>query len=315
MRSGQLRCRRRREQSIAKRGVGAGASAGSGSRPSLGDDAGVPGFDPNEELDVPSDQRPVNELKEIRDSPVYAWAELPAPQLYARLGMLFGTITALLSMPIAGGSFVFTKEPLKFILSALDGSFGAMTAILLRMYLGWSHIGNRLLSAVVEYEETGWYDGQRWVKPPRVLQRDRLLGLYEVKPCIDRMKRMLIVSASGVALCSTLLVFASSADAPRGPRFVTPQGPVFRQPRTNEDSEDPMSAMISDDEAARNEQEALQELQLPAYCFDEGALELTRKFLDVINQSFPPPNFFTSKLLVLPNAGYKCVLSSSCASN
>ena len=31
---------------------------------------------------------------------------------------------------------------------------------MLRIYLGWSYVGDRLLSAAVEYEETGWYDGQ-----------------------------------------------------------------------------------------------------------------------------------------------------------
>ncbi|KAG0486820.1 hypothetical protein HPP92_008915 [Vanilla planifolia] len=34
--------------------------------------------------------------------------------------------------------------------------------------------GNRFLSATVEYEETGWYDGQT----PEVLARDRLLGSF-----------------------------------------------------------------------------------------------------------------------------------------
>jgi hypothetical protein len=29
-------------------------------------------------------------------------------------------------------------------------------------------VGDRLLSAVVPYEETGWYDGQLYVKPPEV---------------------------------------------------------------------------------------------------------------------------------------------------
>lgn len=29
-------------------------------------------------------------------------------------------------------------------------------------------MGDRLLSAVVAYEESGWYDGQLWVKPPEV---------------------------------------------------------------------------------------------------------------------------------------------------
>ena len=36
------------------------------------------------------------------------------------------------------------------------------------IFQGWSYVGNRLLSAVVPYEETGWYDGQLWVKPPEV---------------------------------------------------------------------------------------------------------------------------------------------------
>ncbi len=39
----------------------------------------------------------------------------------------------------------------------------------------------RLLSATVEYEETGWYDGQVWVKTPQMLMRDRLLGTYQVR--------------------------------------------------------------------------------------------------------------------------------------
>lgn len=33
---------------------------------------------------------------------------------------------------------------------------------------GWSYVGDRLLSAVIPYEESGWYDGQMWVKPPEV---------------------------------------------------------------------------------------------------------------------------------------------------
>ena len=39
---------------------------------------------------------------------------------------------------------------------------------LLFMRQGWSYVGDRLLSAVIPYEESGWYDGQMWVKPPEV---------------------------------------------------------------------------------------------------------------------------------------------------
>ena len=61
-----------------------------------------------------------------------------------------------------------------------------MAVAVLRIYLGWSYVGDRLLSAAVPYEETGWYDGQLFVKPPEVLARDRLLGSYEVraKSCV-----------------------------------------------------------------------------------------------------------------------------------
>lgn len=31
---------------------------------------------------------------------------------------------------------------------------------------GWQHVGDRLISATVEYEETGWYDGQVGVLDP-----------------------------------------------------------------------------------------------------------------------------------------------------
>lgn len=37
-----------------------------------------------------------------------------------------------------------------------------------RVLQGWSYVGDRLLSAVIPYEESGWYDGQMWVKPPEV---------------------------------------------------------------------------------------------------------------------------------------------------
>lgn len=78
-------------------------------------------------------------------------------------------------------------QPAEFCLSAGLGSLLVVAVAVLRIYLGWAYVGNRLLSAAVEYEETGWYDGQLFVKPPEVLARDRLLGAYEARarPCQD----------------------------------------------------------------------------------------------------------------------------------
>ena len=79
------------------------------------------------------------------------------------------------------------SQPAEFCLSAGLGSLLVVAVAVLRIYLGWAYVGDRLLSAAVEYEETGWYDGQVFVKPPEVLARDRLLGSYEVRCSAHRM--------------------------------------------------------------------------------------------------------------------------------
>ena len=50
------------------------------------------------------------------------------------------------------------------------------------------------------------YDGQVFVKPPEVLTRDRLLGTYEVKPTLARLKTTLL-GTGGVLLLSSSLLF------------------------------------------------------------------------------------------------------------
>lgn len=47
-------------------------------------------------------------------------------------------------------------QPIEFILSATTGSLLVVAVAVIRIFLGWQYVGNRLLSAAVEYEETGW---------------------------------------------------------------------------------------------------------------------------------------------------------------
>ena len=35
------------------------------------------------------------------------------------------------------------------------------------------------MQATVAYEESGWYDGQIWVKTPEILIKDKLAGQYK----------------------------------------------------------------------------------------------------------------------------------------
>eukprot|EP00250_Pteridium_aquilinum_P014590 c22080_g1_i1 orf=1558-2562(-) len=172
------------------------ALGGSSDRDGRNGSNGVDGWDPSFEIDVPSDQRPANELAALKEEALYSWAQLSWVDFGIRLGGLWVLFFVFLGGPIASASFEPSREPLRFVLAGGAGSLFAVAIIVLRLYLGWSYVGNRLLSAVVPYEETGWYDGQLWVKPPEVLARDRLLGAYQVKPVMNRLKQTLIGAAA-----------------------------------------------------------------------------------------------------------------------
>ena len=47
-------------------------------------------------------------------------------------------------------------QPIQFMLSSTTGSLAVVAVAILRIYLGWAYVGNRLLSAAVDYEESGW---------------------------------------------------------------------------------------------------------------------------------------------------------------
>ena len=48
-------------------------------------------------------------------------------------------------------------QPMEWAVAGCLGSLVIVALVVLRIYLGWSYVGDRLLSASVAYEETGWY--------------------------------------------------------------------------------------------------------------------------------------------------------------
>eukprot|EP00955_Chlamydomonas_euryale_P101863 365377-Chlamydomonas_euryale.AAC.38 len=77
-----------------------------------------------------------------------------------------------------------------------------------------------------------------FVKPPEVLTRDRLLGMYETKPVLQKLKVTLVGSGVTLLAASVLLFGLISAGtdengmygrgaSSRGPRQVTPDGIIF----------------------------------------------------------------------------------------
>ncbi|XP_014503659.1 uncharacterized protein ycf36 [Vigna radiata var. radiata] len=162
---------------------------------------------PQTDCPVPLEQQPINEYHSLSTSFPFSWAALDAVEYASRLLVTGTSFALLLGLPVAWfGSAGAQAEPLKRLLCAASSGLFAVTLAVVRMYLGWAYVGNRLLSATVEYEETGWYDGQIWVKTAEVLARDRLLGSFSVKPVLSRLKITLVSLATSLLVCAIILI-------------------------------------------------------------------------------------------------------------
>ncbi len=137
---------------------------------------------------VPLEQQPQYEYQQLQDSWFFAWATRetrPYTKKILGLDLIFLLITA----PIAAASFAPAEQPLKFVIASLAGSGFLLTLFLVRLYLGWSYLRDRLYQARISYEESGWYDGQIWEKPQSMLDRDRLIVAYEIQPILGGLRK------------------------------------------------------------------------------------------------------------------------------
>lgn len=141
---------------------------------------------------VPPEQRPINEYQALQDSCFFRWAVADLGSYRRTLLKLWG-LSWLLTAPVTAASFAPEDAPLQFLLMAATGATFCLSLILLRLYLGWSYICDRLLRKMVLYEETGWYDGQCWLKPPAERLQDQLIGTYQVQPILRRISQTFAV--------------------------------------------------------------------------------------------------------------------------
>ncbi|PNH02065.1 hypothetical protein TSOC_012026 [Tetrabaena socialis] len=125
-------------------------------RPEKSTDESVQGgLDPYLEIAVPKDQRPINQLAELKNDSLYSWGSLEQGEYVKRLAGVYGFFFAFMGGPIAYQTFEPTDQPLEWFLSGSTGSLLVVAVLVIRIYLGWSYVGDRLLSAAVPYEETG----------------------------------------------------------------------------------------------------------------------------------------------------------------
>ncbi len=155
---------------------------------------------------VPFEQQPINEYEELQKSWLFSWAKLPL-FCYLRNLILVGFFSLLISSPISAASFPLNKAMFSFIISSFLGSYLVIILLLIRLYLGWSYIGDRLNKEKIIYEESGWYDGEEWEKPLELLERDRLIFVYQIKPILIRLKKSALMVLSLIMVFLLLLIF------------------------------------------------------------------------------------------------------------
>jgi Conserved in the green lineage and diatoms 27 len=137
---------------------------------------------------VPDEQQPLVEYQLLSESCFFRSC---AGEWRGYLKMIAGfwSLSFPVAAAVAAASFPPTKYPVQFFLGGAAGASFMVVLVLVRLYLGWKYIHDRLSSSIVFYEESGWYDGQSWEKTPEILARDRLLATYQVQPVLQRLQK------------------------------------------------------------------------------------------------------------------------------
>ena len=151
---------------------------------------------------VPKEQQPTNEFIELSKSKIFSWPK--SKKTFSLILIKFWLVTFILFLLISSGSIYFKTFLPKYIFLSLLSSLSIPLLITIRLYLGWIHIFKRLNSEKVEYEESGWYDGQIWIKPLNLKEKESLIASLEVKPILKNLTQIssfiLIIFLSGILI-------------------------------------------------------------------------------------------------------------------
>ena len=134
---------------------------------------------------VPKDQQPTNEFIELSKSKIFSLPK--SKKSFSLILIKYWVGTFIIFLAISSGSVYFETSTLKYILLSFFSSLSFPFLFSLRLYLGWNHIFKRLTSEKIEYEESGWYDGQIWIKPLNLKEKESLIALLEVKPILKNL--------------------------------------------------------------------------------------------------------------------------------
>ena len=150
----------------------------------------------------PKEQQPTNEFIELSKSIIFSWPKTKKSLILILIKFWVGAFALFLL--ISSGSVYFKTSLIKYILLSFFSSLSIPLLIIIRLYLGWKHVFKRLTSERVEYEESGWYDGQVWIKPLVLKEKESLIATIEVKPILNNLIQIfsiiLVLALSGILL-------------------------------------------------------------------------------------------------------------------
>lgn len=106
---------------------------------------------PETNCPVPVEQQPINEYQSLSRSFPFSWASGDLVEYCSRLVATGASFALFIGLPVAWfGNVGPNSEPVKLLLCATSSGLIVVTLAVVRMYLGWAYVGNRLLSATVE---------------------------------------------------------------------------------------------------------------------------------------------------------------------
>ncbi len=141
---------------------------------------------------VPENQRPLNEFNSIKNSWIISWPLLEKSIFYRNL-ILSWLIILPVSLTISYGSDHLKNNILELTFVSFTASLAFPILLLIRQWLSWIYIYKRLNSENIEYEESGWYDGQIWEKPIDWRAKDILIAQHQIKPILNHLEVIIML--------------------------------------------------------------------------------------------------------------------------
>ena len=151
---------------------------------------------------VPTKQIPLFEFNKLTKSNFYSWPQ-EKNRLYIKL-ITSWFLFLLISIFIGTGSILLTHDYYKLLTVELLSSLLLPIILITHLLISWQYILKRLLSENIEYEKSGWFDGNIWQKPNNWRVRDLLIAQYEVKPIIKQLMNPLKVNISLITLTTSI---------------------------------------------------------------------------------------------------------------